>query len=76
MHMASSSRVIADAEVCIGAGNCVSSAPAVFDQDQEGTVVVKQAEVTGEQAALAADAADNCPAFAITLERIGGGPAV
>jgi ferredoxin len=73
--MASSSRVIADAEVCIGAGNCVSLAPAVFDQDEEGTVVVRQAEVTGKQEALAADAAENCPAFAITLERIGGSPA-
>jgi ferredoxin len=74
--MANSSRVIADAGACIGAGNCVSSAPGVFDQDQEGIVVVRQAEVTGEQAALAEDAAENCPAFAITLERIGGGPAV
>jgi ferredoxin len=74
--MASSSRVIADAEVCIGAGNCVSSAPGIFDQDQDGIVVVRQAEVTGEQEALAAGAAENCPAFAITLERIGGGPAV
>jgi ferredoxin len=54
----------------------VSSAPGVFDQDQEGIVVVRQAEVTGEQAALAEDAAENCPAFAITLERLGGGPAV
>jgi ferredoxin len=74
--MANSSRVIADAGACIGAGNCVSSAPDVFDQDQEGTVVVRQAEVTGEQAALAEDAAENCPAFAITLERIDGGPVV
>ncbi len=72
--MTDSSRVIADAGACIGAGNCVSAAPGVFEQDPDGIVVVRQAAVTGEQAALARDAADNCPAFAITVERAGSGP--
>jgi ferredoxin len=74
--MTSSLRVTADAGACIGSGMCASSAPDIFGQDQEGTVVVRQAEVTGEQSALAEDAADNCPAFAITVERSSGGPAV
>jgi ferredoxin len=33
-------RVAADRDVCIGAGMCVATAPAVFDQDDEGLVVV------------------------------------
>jgi ferredoxin len=33
-------RVAADRDVCIGAGMCVATAPAVFDQDDEGIVVV------------------------------------
>jgi ferredoxin len=74
--MANLSRVIADAEVCIGAGNCAASAPAVFELDDAGSVLVRQPEVTGEQAALAAQAADNCPAFAITVESISGRPDV
>lgn len=74
--MANFFRVIADAEVCIGAGNCVSSAPAIFDLDEEGSVVVRQAEVTGDQAVLAEEAADNCPSFAITIERISASPDV
>jgi ferredoxin len=64
------SRVVADAGACIGAGNCLSFAPDVFDQDADGVVVVRRAEVTGEQAEQAAEAAENCPAFAIMIERI------
>lgn len=70
--MAHSFRVLADASACIGAGNCVSSAPGIFAQDQDGTVMVRQPEVTGDQTALAETAADNCPAFAITIEKAGG----
>ena len=31
-------RVIVDQDVCIGAGNCVRTAPDVFDQGEEGFV--------------------------------------
>jgi ferredoxin len=72
--MANPSRVLADTGACIGAGNCVSSAPGVFGQDEDGAVVVKQPEVSGDQVALAESAADNCPAFALTIERISGAP--
>ena len=72
--MENPSRVVADPGACIGAGNCVSSAPGVFGQDEDGTVVVKRPEVSGDQVALAEFAADNCPAFAITVERISGAP--
>ena len=33
-------RVIADRDVCISAGMCVMTAEAVFDQDDDGIVVV------------------------------------
>jgi ferredoxin len=33
-------KVTADRDVCISAGNCVMAAGAVFDQDDDGIVVV------------------------------------
>lgn len=33
-------RITVDRDLCIGAGQCVISEPQVFDQDQEGLVVV------------------------------------
>lgn len=33
-------RVIADANKCVASGQCVMLAPAVFDQDDEGNVVL------------------------------------
>jgi ferredoxin len=33
-------RITADRSVCIGAGMCVVSAPAVFDQDDDGLVLL------------------------------------
>ncbi|WP_408004655.1 ferredoxin [Pseudonocardia lacus] len=33
-------RVLADRDVCVGAGNCVFADEAVFDQDDDGLVVV------------------------------------
>jgi ferredoxin len=38
-------KVTADREVCISAGNCVMSAGALFDQDDDGIVVVLVDEV-------------------------------
>ena len=40
-----------DRDVCIGAGMCVMNAPEVFDQDDEGIVVVLEPEVPAEHAA-------------------------
>jgi len=33
-------KVVADRDICIGAGMCVMTTDAVFDQDDEGIVVV------------------------------------
>ncbi len=40
-------KVQADREVCIQAGNCVMSADAIFDQDDDGIVVVRPDQMPG-----------------------------
>jgi ferredoxin len=61
-------RVSADRDVCIGSGNCVLTAPAVFDQDdEEGLVVLLKAEVAPEDAGAAREAVARCPSGALRL---------
>ena len=57
-----------DADRCIGAGHCVLRAPRVFDQRDDGIVVLLDATPPGELHAAARKAADLCPAEAITIE--------
>ncbi|MGE2733548.1 ferredoxin [Mycolicibacterium vaccae] len=58
-------KVAADREVCIQAGNCVMAAGEVFDQDDDGIVVVLTDEVRGESIDRARDAINLCPANAL-----------
>jgi ferredoxin len=61
-------KVTAHREVCIGSGNCVFSAPAVFDQDDdEGLVVVLAAEVDPRDAGPVRDAVARCPSGALRI---------
>ncbi|MFC7245112.1 ferredoxin [Catellatospora aurea] len=60
-----------DATRCIGAGQCVRTAPDVFDQDDGGTVVVLVAEVDESHRALLDEAAYLCPASAISFTERG-----
>lgn len=60
-------KVSADRELCIQAGNCVMVAGDVFDQDDDGIVVILQEDVADEQAARAAEAVTLCPASALRL---------
>lgn len=60
-------KVHADRDLCISAGNCVMSAPAVFDQDDDGIVVVLVDDVPDGEAAHARDAVKLCPAEALRL---------
>ena len=62
--------VEADRDVCIGAGMCVVSAPEVFDQDDDGVVVVLEAEVAPEHEKAAERAVASCPSGA--LRRVDG----
>ncbi len=58
-------KVEANRDVCIGSGMCVMTAPAVFDQDDDGIVVLLTAEVPGEQVEQARRAVGICPSGAL-----------
>ncbi|MFJ3221448.1 ferredoxin [Kitasatospora sp. NPDC086801] len=60
-------RVEADTSRCVSSGQCAVTAPLVFDQDEDGQVVVLAAELGGRAADLARQAAAMCPASAIQL---------
>ena len=57
-------RVHADRDVCIGAGMCVLAAGAVFDQDDDGIVVVLD-EMPDDGPAVR-KAVANCPSGALS----------
>jgi ferredoxin len=61
-------RVAADRDVCIGSGNCVLTAPTVFDQDEdEGLVVVLATDVEPRDVDDAREAVARCPSGALRL---------
>jgi ferredoxin len=61
-------RVVADTEKCVAAGQCALVAPEVFDQnDQDGTVILLQAEPASDHEDAVAEAVMLCPAQAIQL---------
>lgn len=61
-------RVEADRGKCMGAGMCALNAPDVFDQDEdEGLVVVLDAEPAAEHRYAVRDAVNLCPASAISM---------
>lgn len=62
-------RIVADLDVCIGAGVCVMTAPKVFDQgDDDGLVRLLVDPVPHDQQAAARDAVELCPSGALSLE--------
>lgn len=61
-------RVVVDRGACCGSGNCVRTAPEVFDQDDaEGLVVLRQPQPPEELHGAVREAAYNCPAGAIEV---------
>ncbi|QUH03608.1 ferredoxin [Saccharopolyspora erythraea] len=61
-------KITVDEEKCCGAGSCVLAAPEVFDQrDEDGVVVLLDAEPAEGLHAAVREAADVCPAAAIAL---------
>ncbi|SFF58469.1 ferredoxin [Actinacidiphila alni] len=60
--------VTADADACVGSGNCVIVAPAVFGLDDDGAVAVLRDRVSAAERAAAVAAAAGCPAAAIIVE--------
>jgi len=64
-------RVIVDREKCCGAGQCVMLAPDVFDQEDEGTVVLLEPTPPEPLHAACREAAAMCPGSAIRVEEPG-----
>ncbi|MFE0849984.1 ferredoxin [Streptomyces rochei] len=63
-------RVSAERERCVGAGQCVLAAPAVFDQDEDDGLVHVLVESPSEsQADAVRDAVRACPSGALTLRQ-------
>lgn len=57
-----------DVERCIGGGQCVLSAPHLFDQnDDDGTVILLDQPGPGDEEDDACQAARVCPAAAIEI---------
>jgi ferredoxin len=61
-------KVHVDEDLCIGAGQCVLVAPRIFDQDEQGLVILRDANPPPELHDAARKAAKLCPARAITIE--------
>lgn len=59
--------VVVQTSACVGAGQCALVAPDVFDQDDDGIVLLLEAEPRGADADAATRAARLCPARAISL---------
>jgi ferredoxin len=60
-------KVQADRDVCISAGNCVMVAGAVFDQDDDGIVVVLVDEIPADEEDHARQAVELCPSQALRV---------
>jgi ferredoxin len=62
-------RVIVDQDKCVGSGQCVLAAAGVFDQrDEDGIVVLLNADPPAELYGAVRQAAAVCPALAITVD--------
>jgi ferredoxin len=58
-------KITADRDVCIGAGMCVMNAEEVFDQGDDGIVVILEPDVPAAHADAAARAIAQCPSGAL-----------
>ena len=61
-------RVIVDLPKCCGAGQCVMVAPKVFDQQDDGIVILLDEAPPKELHTAVREAASVCPGAAIRLE--------
>lgn len=60
-------RIKADTGVCVGAGQCVLTEPAVFDQDDDGIVVLLTDQPDDQAAVRAREAVSLCPSQALSI---------
>lgn len=63
-------KVHVDVDKCIGAGHCALRAPSIFDQRDDGIVILLDDSPGPELHAAALKAADLCPSQAITIEEV------
>ena len=61
-------RIVADRDRCVGGGLCVLTAPALFDQSDDGRVILRRARPTPAELDAAHAAVDICPARALSLQ--------
>ncbi|HVA06629.1 MAG TPA: ferredoxin [Acidimicrobiales bacterium] len=61
--------VVIDSDVCMGSGNCISTAPDVFALDDDSVAFVVDPSAPPEDTVVTA--ARNCPTRAITVRRNG-----
>lgn len=59
--------IIADTDRCVGAGQCVYSAPEIFDQDEDALVMLLDRSPADSDLDRVRAAVDRCPSGAITL---------
>jgi ferredoxin len=60
-------RISVDEDRCVGAGQCVLSAPEIFDQDDDGVVTVIDPRPGESTLDDVRQASEICPSRAITL---------
>ncbi|MFE3603531.1 ferredoxin [Streptomyces sp. NPDC059142] len=60
-------RVTVDQESCVGAGQCVLNAPDVFDQDDDGFVVLLNEAPGAEDRDAVLAAGDLCPSRSVAV---------
>ena len=60
-------KVAIDRRRCLSSGYCVMEAPAVFSQDEEGLVVLRDADPPPDQHVAVKTAELACPAAVITV---------
>jgi ferredoxin len=61
-------RVTADRRICVGAGMCVLTAPEIFDQDDDGIVLVLRPAPEEDEEDAAREAAHLCPSGAVRID--------
>ncbi len=59
--------IVVQRDACVGAGQCALVAPDVFDQDDDGIVMLLQSDPSGADLDAATKAARLCPARAIAV---------
>jgi ferredoxin len=62
-------KINVDRDACCGAGQCVLLAPAVFDQDEEGIVVLLDERPAPEQDFAVQEAVSMCPTGVIWVDQ-------